>query len=156
YSVPAPAGGWVVGADGTYTIHLNSDQVSDTAAPANTIAEGDIGQFTVDIDVSPPVAASLDAPTLTNGATNIYQFQVTFTDNVGLQVSTLGDGNVEVTGPNGFDQLATLVDLDDTTDGTPRTATYQITSPGLNWAGGDNGTYTVALVGGQVSDVNGN
>src|SRR5262249_10336729 len=94
--------------------------------------------------------------TLTSSATNIYQFQVRYTDNVGVLVSSLADGNARVTGPNGFNQLATFVSVDDTSDGTPRTATYRITSPGPNWVSGDNGTYTVSLVAGQVSDVDGN
>src|SRR5262249_20236251 len=156
YRVDAPAGGWVVGSDGTYTIHVNAGQVGDTAAPANTVAEADIGQFTVDIDVTPPVAAGLDAPTLTNPATNVYQFKVTYTDNVAVLVSSLGDGDILVTGPNGYHQLATFVGVDNNTDGTPRTLTYQITSPGPSWVSADNGTYTVSLVAGQVSDVAGN
>jgi hypothetical protein len=57
-----------------------------------------------------------------------------------------------VTGPGGFDQLATLVGVTPAGNGTPRTATYQITAPGGAWDTGDNGTYTVALEANQVID----
>ncbi len=59
-------------------------------------------------------------------------------------------------GPGGFSQLATLVGVDPATDGTPRTATYQITPPGGAWDSADGGTYTVALEANQVRDTAGN
>jgi hypothetical protein len=156
YSIPAPPGGWATSTNGSYTIHLNGGQVGDTATPANTIPAGDIGTFTVAIDAVPPVVTHLTAPPLTSSATNTYQLSVTFTDNVAVLVSSLGNGQVRVTGPNSFNQLATFVSVDNATNGTPRTATYQITSPGANWVSSNNGTYTVSLIGGQVSDVDGN
>jgi hypothetical protein len=41
-------------------------------------------------------------------------------------------------------------------NGTPRTATYQVSAPGGAWDGPDDGTYAVSLVAGQVRDVAGN
>jgi hypothetical protein len=42
------------------------------------------------------------------------------------------------------------------TDGTQRTATYQITPPGGTWDSADVGTYTVLLEANQASDTVGN
>ena len=38
------------------------------------------------------------------------------------------------------------------TNGTPRTGVYTVTPPGGSWDSGDNGTYTIGMVGNQVSD----
>ena len=46
--------------------------------------------------------------------------------------------------------------MNNTTNGSPRTATYQITPPGGSWATADNGTYTVSMNADQVNNVNGN
>jgi hypothetical protein len=102
-------------------------------------------------DTQPP-QASLTAPDVTASGATVYTFTVTYTDNVAVKVSTLDNQDVQVTGPNSFSQIATLVSVDQNTDGTPRTATYQITPPGGSWDTADNGTYTVSVQATQVSD----
>ncbi|MEL7524072.1 MAG: carbohydrate-binding protein, partial [Cyanobacteria bacterium J06553_1] len=49
-------------------------------------------------------------------------FSVTFTDNVGIDVSTIDDGDVTVTAPDGTVLDATLTRVNTDTDGTPRSA----------------------------------
>jgi len=106
-------------------------------------------------DVTPPTATLSFGPTLTD-AVNTYSFQVAYTDDQAVLRSSLDSNDVIVTGPNGFSQVATLTGVDFNGDGTPRTATYQITSPGATFNSTDNGTYTVALQQNQVTDVTGN
>ena len=104
-----------------------------------------------------PIAVATAAPVTTTGETS-YQFTVTYSDSQGPSgaMETAGIvGNhtaVRVTGPNGFDQSATYLSIDDPTDGTPRTATYTFTPPGGSWDGADNGTYVVRVQGNQVAD----
>lgn len=100
--------------------------------------------------------ASLTAGDVTAAGATTYDFTVTYSDNEAIATTTLDDTDIQVTGPDGFDQTATLVSVDDSTDGSPRTATYQITTPGGTWDETDNGTYSIALNGNEVSDVNGN
>jgi hypothetical protein len=52
YSVPAPSGGWVYAADGTYSIALQSNQVADTSG--NYAAAATLGSFTVNIPAPLP------------------------------------------------------------------------------------------------------
>src|SRR5262249_33279926 len=85
------------------------------------------------------------------GAT-AYTFQITYTDDTAVNVSTLGNGNVQVTGPNGFSQAATFVSVDTNTNGTPRTATYSITPPGGAWRPSAYRTYNVSVVANQVAE----
>jgi glucose/arabinose dehydrogenase len=104
------------------------------------------------------------APTANLNVTNInspgasdYTFTVTYSDNVAVNVASLGNTDVLVSGPNGFSQLAQYVSSSgNTTNGTPRTATYRINAPGEIWSATSNGFYNISLQGSEVSDVNGN
>lgn len=106
-------------------------------------------------DTTPP-AASLSASALTTAGMSPYQFAVAWTDPAGLELSSFGDGNIVVTGIDGFNQPADLVSVNSTANGTPRTTTYQIPAPASSWNSNDDGTYTVTLEGGQVRDTLGN
>ncbi|MEL6777978.1 MAG: DUF4347 domain-containing protein [Cyanobacteria bacterium J06597_16] len=99
--------------------------------------------------------ASVSAATV-NAAASSYEFSIDYSDNVAIDVSTLGNGDVRVTGPNGFNQQATFIAVNNNTDGPTRTARYRITPPDGSWSNGDNGTYTVALQPNQVSDTSNN
>ena len=77
---------------------------------------------------------------------------MTYADNVAVNVSTLDSNDVRVTGPNNYSQLATFLSVDNASNGTPRTATYQITAPGGTWDPTDNGTYILVVQAGQVAD----
>ena len=111
---------------------------------------------TVDNPDPVPPAAALAADDLTISRHAAYEFNVTYTDNVAIDWRTAGSGDVRVTGPNGFDKPAPYLAIDDRSDGTPRTVTYQILGPGHTWDFTDNGTYTVSMQADQVTDTNDN
>ena len=106
-------------------------------------------------DTTPP-SATVSAANVTTAGGSTYTFSVNYSDNAAVNVSTLGSGDVLVTGPNGFSQAATLVSVDNNSNGSPRRATYRINTPGGTWDGADTGTYTIALQVNQVSDINNN
>lgn len=126
------AGNLAVSADGTFS--TSAAPIPDTTAPT----------------------ASLSASPVNTGGGEDYTFTVTFNDNAGIDVSTLGNGDVRITGPGGFAQQATFVGVDVDSDGRPRVATYFITAPGGAWSSSRNGTYTVAMRATQVADTSGN
>ncbi|HEY9748960.1 MAG TPA: GDSL-type esterase/lipase family protein, partial [Allocoleopsis sp.] len=101
-------------------------------------------------DLATPTASLAITNITSNGA--VHTFTVTYADDVAVQVGSLDSSDLRVTGPDGFDQLATLVSVDSNSDGTPRTATYQITAPGGAWDTADNGSYSVTLQANQVND----
>lgn len=155
YRVSAPNGGvWAAVNDGPYSVSLISNQVADTigafAAPAS------LGNFTIESGKIPPAGKFTSGGDIANSGATTYDFTVTYSDNEAVNVTTLGDGDVRVTGPNGFNQLATLVSVDANSNGTPRTATYRIAAPGGKWDGPDAGTYSVAIEPNQVTDLLGN
>jgi hypothetical protein len=107
-------------------------------------------------DFTAPTAVAAAIPTLTVGGAATVNFTVTYADAVAVKASTFDDNDVRVTGPGGFDQLASFVIADAAGDGTSRTVTYSIAAPGGAWNATYNGTYTLSLEGSQVSDGAGN
>jgi len=117
-----------------------------SAAVATTI--------TVQADTTPP-QASFTGATVTEAPGAKLTFTVTYTDNAAVKASTIDSKDIQVSGPGGFNKLATLVQASSKTDGTPIAAVYSIPAPGGNWDYADNGDYTVALLDNQITDANG-
>jgi len=99
----------------------------------------------------------------------MYTFTVVFSDAPDIDPTSLGDGDIRVRGPSGFDQAATLVGVYTSTNTisheqtasltgvqVPLRATYAIIPPGGSWDELDNGTYTIELAAGTVRDMAGN
>jgi len=107
-------------------------------------------------DTATPTAGLSVSHVTSGDAPAAHTFTVTYSDDGAVAVSTLGQGDVRVTGPNGFDQIAQFVGLDRRENGLTRTATYRITAPGGFFDGADNGTYTVSTRAGEVTDTNRN
>ena len=101
-----------------------------------------------------PAANLTSAPNVTAanaGTANPYQFAVTYTDSTAIKASTIDAGDVTVAGPAGAPAVTvTLVNVSPNSNTSPVVATYQFTVPG-GWTGAENGTWTVTMVGNQVS-----
>ena len=109
------------------------------------------------VDSIAPTAV-LDTTSLTKQPNGIApaNFTLTFSDDVGINVNTIDNGDVTVTAPDGTELAVTLVSVDANTNGTPRSATYNINAPGGTWDATDAGSYTVSLSTGEVTDTSGN
>ncbi|MDB5289070.1 MAG: conserved repeat domain protein [Phycisphaerales bacterium] len=107
------------------------------------------------VDTIAPTASS-NPPAVSGAGGTAYSFLVVYRDNLSLNVSTFGTGDVIVTGPNGFSVLATFVSVNSQTNGMPRTVMYSITPPGGAWTAADNGSYLIQLQSGQAFDTAGN
>ena len=158
YQVDAPGGSWDDADNGTYTVVLRDDEVSDISN--NFIAADTLGSFQVDVDepvgdTTAPTTA-LTASNITNGGGSVYQFNVTYSDNTAVDNGTIDNQDVRVTGPGGFSQAATLVDTVTNNQGAVITATYEINAAGGSWDNADNGAYTISLQDNQVSDTSNN
>jgi hypothetical protein len=87
-----------------------------------------------------------------------YSFKVVYTSAsasasaAGVDLNSLDSSDIVATGPNGFSQAATVGKIKKNRRGTRVTARYSITAPSGRWTAADNGTYTLALQGGQVFD----
>ena len=107
------------------------------------------------VDTTEPVAA-LSVANVTLSGSPSHSMSVTCTDDTAIKVSTLGNADLYVTGPNSFSNTVSFAGVDNATDGTPRTASYSLAAPGGTWDDADNGTYQVTLRGGEVTDTSNN
>lgn len=158
YRLTGPAGGYSSSDNGTYTL---SPHVGDRAADAagNLVPTTAIGSYRIRIglaDTTAPTATATLPPILVPiGAT--YDFTVAYADGGDFNDTSVTGNNIRVTGPGGFNQLATLVSPPTTSaGGSIHTATYRITAPGGSWGSEDDGPYTVSLVPSQIKDQAGN
>lgn len=150
--------------EGTYTVTARGGGLPKPMKFEDVVIDDDENRkldFIVDAsveepgDTDPPIA-NLDADSTPRLGRIRYRFDVRFTDDELLNVSTLGDRDVRVTGPDNFRQYARLIDVDNATNGAQRTATYEITPPDEFWDTADNGIYEVFIRDGQVADTSGN
>src|SRR5207249_1455259 len=119
---------------------------SDTTTPPATTPP----PTTTDV----PTAVLISAPAVTAIGSN-ERIQVTYADTDGVQVNSFGNGDVTVTGPNGYSQAASFIGADKTYNGTPRTATYAVAAPGGSWDSWDSCSYNVNLNTNGVRDATG-
>lgn len=92
-------------------------------------------------------------PIATTGPATI---QIKFTDNQLLRLNTIGNTDLKITGPNGFESFLTLVTALPPENSKTWTATFNVSAPGGTWDAADNGNYRVELVAGVFTDLNGN
>jgi hypothetical protein len=97
----------------------------------------------------------LTANPLNTAGAAFYTFTITYIDNRGIDTSTIDSQDVRVTRSNGFDQLATLISVNQSSDGTPRIATYRVNAPSGTWGPADDGTYAITMQSNQVADTAG-
>lgn len=98
-----------------------------------------------------PVTTAKFSTITTAGATQ-HSVVVSITDDVGVDVTTLGDGDIQISGP-GF--AAPVPAVFSGWSGSPQSlsATYQFTPPGGAWDPADNGSYAVQVMGNAIFDL---
>lgn len=98
---------------------------------------------------APPTAALSGTPTVNAGAAPMI-VQVRWTDSDGINIASLGNGDITVALPNGT--TATGVFTGHSGAAADLVATYQIAAPTGGWDFTCGGTFQVNTVAGQVSD----
>ena len=117
----------------------------------------DIGAFEYipGIPIAIPSAVSLPSIVTNTAQTNPFRFTINYTADTPLNLTTIGNNDILVTGPNGFNTVATFVSLDTGTDNTNRTATYSFVPPGGSWDSIDNGEFIFTILPGSISTIGG-
>ncbi len=132
---------------GTYYLEVSGVGFGSplSAGPSGYVDRFSQGQYFISGSVFNP-ASDLTAPTASALASNIttgglaaHDIELTYDDDVAINVSSLSNADVRVTGPNSFNQLATFVNVNINSNGKPRVATYRINAPGGTWDFADNG-----------------
>jgi hypothetical protein len=85
-----------------------------------------------------------------SGATFTVDYRgFTALDRAGLLSSS---GAIQVQGPHGYSQSASLLALESSSDGNSQIATYTVPAPGGAWGREDNGVYRIKIVPGSIKD----
>jgi uncharacterized delta-60 repeat protein len=103
-------------------------------------------------DAIPPTATFTATTVTTPSAT--ASFTITYNDNVAVDPTTLGLGNITVSDGHQILQVTSATPSSETA-GSPLSVTYTVAASGNTFAAADNGNYTVALAA-QVKDTAGN
>ncbi len=80
------------------------------------------------------------------------EINVNYADSAAVMASSIGPGDLRVTGPRGFSQIATFVSKTEQTDFKIVSAKYRIDAPGTGWDVMESGTYAVSLQNNAVLD----
>ncbi|MDB5300321.1 MAG: Na-Ca exchanger/integrin-beta4, partial [Phycisphaerales bacterium] len=132
---------------------LNGDGLTDAVVSDPTQITS---LLNVTLQDSTPPTAVLDATQAKgSGQASVYNFTVTYTDNNQIDASTLGNGNLVVTFPDGTTTQAPVLLNKNLGNAASIQATYQITFPSL-LTSANNGAYTVAINANSVKDAAGN
>jgi hypothetical protein len=106
-------------------------------------------------DAVKPTARLVSAPTLRSTRKSL-SFVVSYHDARKIDLATLGETDLLVTGPRGFSAHPRLVGVTRGRHASTRVAVYAVDGPGRRWDSGDNGVYTIHLGAGEVADMAGN
>lgn len=90
-----------------------------------------------------------------NSDHSAFQFTLTYDDDLGINLATLGDSDVTVVGPNGPVQSVHLLSTTPSSDNRGYIAVYEATGPVGNWDWEDNGNYSVSVATHEVIDLQG-
>ncbi len=155
FGVQPPGGSWDPADDGVYRIAVRDGTVRDTSGNAipgyitDVPAGGEVGSFMVAISNEPQpesAKALLNIAPLQAEAAS-HTFTVTYTSETGIDVSSLGSNDIFVTDNENYLKFAEFVSVDNSTNGSPRVATYRISGPSGPWTAADNKTYEVYVAG---------
>jgi hypothetical protein len=124
-----PSGRWRA-----FDIYAARVRVTDTTVPLPPL-----------VTPASPLSPTVAKPQSLVKKGKFYQLKVTYSHPSGINLATVGNDDVVVTGPNGFSQPMTLVKAKPKKKGTVVQATYRLAAPGGTWDAGDNGVYTAVL-----------
>jgi hypothetical protein len=136
---------------------LNQLNAYTASVPASAFASGPAISLGGLSESSGPVASLYTASGSNPGfvrSGKSYTLTVLYSDPAGVALSSLSSSNIEITGPNGFDEPAQLLRAKPRKGGT-ELVTYVVSSPSGRWTAADSGTYTIALQPSQVTGTDG-
>lgn len=134
---------------------LQYDTMGDTVFGGNNAARTIHTTVTIATDTAAPTASSNPTDVTVAGGSS-HTIDVTFNDDVAIESADLTTGTVRVTGPNGYDELATIDAITPNADAASITATLTIPAAGGVWDASDDGTYSVSIEAFEITDTSNN
>ena len=163
-SVQRSDGQYIMVSDNAWTTHRVIRKVGQSPYDENRLHLFDHGQggtevYTLtyaELDSGIPQAVSVVAEDVTDEGGGLYSFEVSYEDDVAMDISTIDSSDIRVTGPHGYSQMARFVSMDAAENTSTVSSLYRIVAPDGRWDYADNGNYTISVVQGQVYDTAGN
>jgi len=149
YRITNTQGNFGDSGNGQYVVSIPAGAISDTAG--NTLAATSLGSFTFDT-VAP--TAVLQTTTSPAGQSHV-DVVVKYSDNLAVDSSTIGTGDLVLEDPHGNFIQPTLISTG-LTDGTNVVVTYRYAAPDGTFGPADNGEYTLSVGAGAIADKGGN
>jgi hypothetical protein len=147
YRLPAYGGSWDWTDDDTYMVNIRGNAVHDTETPTHFIPAQTLGSFFLWFD-NPHAELVSQNVTATD-----WLVTVKYTDNTGIDASTIGDGDISAA--NGIITVLGVRVTPTAEAANAVTVTYSVHPSHFAWGNGDNGTYALSVLEGQVKDDNG-
>jgi len=108
------------------------------------------------VDTTAPKAALATFGNVYDAGGAFHNFSITYTDDVAVDSATINGLDVRVTGPGGYSQLATPLNVGSLIPAASLTVQYTVLAAGGAWDTADTGNYTISIEPNQVADTSGN
>ncbi|MFZ4575277.1 MAG: hypothetical protein ACOYN0_12815 [Phycisphaerales bacterium] len=147
YRFPARGGYWDWTDNGPYVLRLLSNQVWDNQgfpAPGQTLR-------TYNLYFNTPNALATGM-SVANGGTSATATLTYRANNRMMDWSSIGDGDIELRGPDGYVGVGTLLSRTYSPSNNTYTVLYRLPARGGTWDPTDNGSYELWMRGSQVWD----
>ena len=154
YQIAAPAGGWSATQNGTYNISIAAGSVTDTSSHGIAAAGTTFGVHVA--DSTAPIASNVSAQNISVVGGDTQTITVVYTDDVAVRAGTIGLNDISISGGPAALTVSSF-STSTASDSSLITATYTVTKTNSQaWAFADNGTYTINVAAGAITDTNNN
>ncbi len=156
YFFRGPGGAGGAADNGEYRVVLLNRGLTDRLG--NPTGSTTLASFRVDLppDSTRPTGRS-DAVSITSSGRPSLLHTIRYTDDFGIDASTLGNDDVQLVRSNGsVVSNGRLMTANTIRDRTSLSIPYEFPAPGGAWDPADNGTYSIVVRNGAVRDVSGN
>jgi len=126
---------------------------------ARAMGPGGVGEpvsGSIILDRVAPIAALVEGSASIEVGGSLQSFSIVVSDEMGIDADRLVGIEVTVSGPRGFEGTASIDSIEDTATPNQVLIVCGIVPPGGTWNFFDNGSYHVAINGGQTADFAGN
>jgi hypothetical protein len=153
YRFNAPSGFWDNTDNGTWTLSTVANQVFDEEG----FGTASLTLRSYNLFFTTPGAALTSFVVANGGSSATVTVQYSAASGQTMSWDSLGAGDIELRGPNGFSTIGSLLSRAPTQANGRWTYTvqYTLSAPGGTWNSADNGSYSVWVRSGQVLDSGG-
>jgi hypothetical protein len=107
-----------------------------------------------DDETNSPSAVSFKVSGVNKSASS-STITIAYHDDTKIRAASIARGNIEILGPNGYSQIASLASISTSANSADITAVYRFIPTGLAWSKDNVGSYVVYIRANQVKDIYG-